>query len=399
MTDQEWLHALTYINWRQEAENKRIKIAEADELLKKLKATGKKAKSKTKRIDWQEDNTWTLVKDGNWNSIGVRENSKLVRYSWHEIDDKKNEDTERLSGSKCASIFNEHFQIENGCTLRKAFGYVEKGGIISRCVPRGFFYINDFYKNVIIKDVSKADYSSNYPSNLLGKLPDANTAVEYPGEISPSSEYPFAFYDNGHCAEYQRFDTRDYPKYGELTEMLQYTDKDRCMPKYLGKATKTILCKASTYTLNNTVQHFYDLKQAGDTTAKAVLNTTIGMFHANLESTRDSYRLYHVAAVCIGRANQLMLDTVSKIGLDNVLQIVIDGILYIDQDNISLTKDKALGKLVLEVYKAKCKQIGINQYLMIDTTGNVVEKKASGFNSLSVETTKTFEDMRTWKRL
>lgn len=397
----EFLHKLTYINWKTEANITRITIEEAEEKVKYLKEFGQKAKSKTKRQDWLQHNTWSLMKDGYWNSLCTKENGKYYRYTWNEADNEKNTPDYKPRGSAAAHLINSRFQERTGLTLRGAFGYIEVDSWIRKCVPRPFYYKNSLYMNKIVNNVSHADFSSNYPSNICGKLPDIRTAVEYDGEVEPNEEYPFAFYSNGHCAEYMRFDTRTYEDFGELTQILTVKNE---LPVYIGKIRKTILCKASEYELTDEYNYFYNLKQQceKDTTdylnAKLVLNSSIGMFHAAEDSSRTSYRLHHIAAVCIARANQLMLDTLQQIGINNILQVVVDGIFYKDKNQVKLTEEKKLGKLVLEVHKADFKMIGMNQLLMIKD-GKVVKKSAAGFNNFAVEKTTKFEDMKDWGRI
>lgn len=392
---------MTYVNWKAEAKLTRITIEEAEEKVEYLKKFGNKARSKTKRADWRDHNTWTLMKDGYWNSLCTKENGKFYRYTWNEADNEKNSKDYKPRGAAAAHLINSKFQERTGLTLRGAFGYVEQDSWIRKCVPRPFYYKNKLYMNRVISEVSHADFSSNYPSNICGKLPDIRTAVEFVGEVEPTADYPFAFYNNGHCAEYDRFDTRKYADFGELTEILTVKNE---LPVYVGKIKKTILCKASEYELTEEYNHFYDLKQQCTkdspdyNNAKLVLNASIGMFHAAEDSNRTSYRLHHLAAVCLGRANQLMLDTIAKIGPKNILQIVVDGIFYKDKDQIQLTEEKKLGKLVLEVHKADFKMIGINQLLMIKD-GKVVKKSAAGFNNFAVEKTTRFEDMKEWGRI
>lgn len=397
----DFLHTVNYINWKTEANITRITIEEAEEKVNYLKDYGKRAKSKTKRQDWRENNTWTLVKDGYWNSLCTKENGKYYRYTWNEADNNKNTEDYKPRGQAAARLISDKFQERTGLTLRGAFGYVDQDSWIRRCVPRPFYYKNDLYLNKIVDRVSHADFSSNYPSNICGQLPDIRTAVEFEGEVNPTPEYPFAFYSNGHCAEYNRFDTREYKKYGALTDILTVKNE---MPIYVGKIRKTVLCKASEYELTEEYNYFYDLKQqcekntADYENAKLVLNASIGMFHAAEDSNRTTYRLHHIAAVCLGRANQLMLDTVKEIGINNILQIVVDGIFYKDNNQVNITEEKKLGKLVLEVHKADFKMIGINQLLMIKD-GKVVKKSAAGFNNFAVEKTTKFEDMKEWGRI
>ena len=190
----DFLHTVNYINWKTEATITRITIEGAEEKVNYLKDYGKRAKSKTKRQDWRENNTWTLVKDGYWNSLCTKENGKYYRYTWNEADNNKNTEDYKPRGQAAARLISDKFQERTGLTLRGAFGYVDQKSWIRRCVTRPFYYKNELYLNKIISKVSHADFSSNYPSNICGQLPDIRTAVEFEGEVNPTPEYPFAFY-------------------------------------------------------------------------------------------------------------------------------------------------------------------------------------------------------------
>ena len=129
------------------------------------------------------------------------------------------------------------------------------------------------------------------------------------------------------------------------------------------------------------------------------MNAFIGYCHP--KTNRPSYRLYHIAAICIGRANQKMIETAEKIGISNILQIIVDGIIYYDDNNTCHTynkDEKDIGRLIKEIDKANFKMIGTNQYIFIDNDDNVINVTASGFNS-GVDNTKSFDDMKNWRRV
>lgn len=397
MDRREFLHKIRYIDWRKEAEVKRISIDEAEEKIEFLKKHGHRAKSMTKREDWLEDNTWTLIKEGYWKSLAVVEDEQYIKYVWNTADDGKNQPGYVYKGPKAAMLFNQHFQARTGLTLRGAFGYTpEEDEVIGKCVPRSVYYINDFFNRRICEGVSLADFSSNYPSQLQGDLPDIRTAIRVDGNVDPTEEYPFAFYENRHCAEYGRFDTRKYEKLGKIAYRLTFNDSRCRYRRYVGEPEFTILVKRSKYRLDEDVQHFYKLKEEGDPDAKIVMNATIGMFH---QKKNDSYRLPHLAAICIGRANQVVLDAAaSRIGLENVLQIVVDGIIYFENGQRT-DRQKKLGAFVKQIHNARFRMIGINQYMFIDPkTEEVLDVKHAAFDSPDIAKSKTFDDMNSWRR-
>lgn len=401
-------HRITYINWNKESTTQTVKIDIGDEKYQWLKKNGVEAKSMTKREDWLEENTYKFVRNGYWRSLTFFSDNSYNRWVWHSGDDSRNTGIYTNPGTHAAKAVNEKFQERTGKTLRGAFGYTEDD-TLRACVPKQFYYIKDRLCNTVLSNVSKADMSSHYPANITGSLPDIRTAIRVEGEVDPSAEYPFAFYiGSGHCAEYKRFDTREWANheiaYSLLNEANERSIQGRkfkyYVPRYKEKTQYTLLCKPSKYTLTDEMQFFYNKKNLdNDPTAKMVMNAFIGFCHPKAD--RQSYRLYHLAAICIGRANQLMIETAEKIGVENVLQLVVDGIIYIDEDAQITTYSKAekqLGRLILENYKEQFKMIGTNQYMFIDSTGEVTCIKAGGFNA-GVDGTKTFEDMVNWRKV
>lgn len=400
MTNDNFFKSIKYIYWRREATKINLTIEEAEAKLSFLQKNGKEALSKTKRLDWFENNTYLLEKHGYWRTLAVVENSKYFLYSWHSGDNKKNDGVIHHEGITAAKTINKRFQERTTKSLKGAFGYTEDDTLRS-CVPKQFYYLNEFYKNDILSNISKVDFSSHYPDAMCGLLPDIRTAIKVDGEAEPNEEYRFAFYiGSGHCAEYNRFDTRKWKDH-KIAKTLVFdrigTLNDYCIPHYANKTEFTILCKASEFTLDEELRYFYSMKNS-DPTAKLVMNAFIGYCHP--KTNRSSYRLYHIAAICIGRANQKMIETAEKIGINNILQIIVDGIIYID-DNINCKtyskNEKALGRLIKEISLADFKMIGTNQYMFMQND-EILNITASGFNA-GVEETKSFEDMSNWRRV
>lgn len=410
--NQSFLHRVNYINWKLEASTQTVSIDFGKEKYQWLKAHGQEAQSMTRREDWLEENTYKFVRKGYWRSLTFFSTADggYNHWVWHSGDDSKNTGVFTNEGANAAKAVNEHFQERTGVTLRGAFGYTEDD-ILRQCVPKQFYYLNSKLTNVVLENVSKADMSSHYPANFTGSLPDIRTAIKVEGEVNPTAEYPFAFYiGSGHCAEFNRFDTREWKNH-EIAYTLVNDSKEKQIkgktfkyytPRYKDNCTEyTLLCKASKHSLTEEMNFFYDKKNLEkDPTAKMVMNAFIGYCHPKTD--RKSYRLYHLAAICIGRANQLMIETAEKIGVENVLQLVVDGIIYLDEDAhrvATYSKDeKQLGRLILENHRELFRMIGTNQYLFIKPeTGEVTCIKAGGFDA-GVEGTKTFEDMENWRK-
>ena len=175
---------------------------------------------------------------------------------------------------------------------------------------------------------------------------------------------------------------------------------DRFQPLVKPEEDITILMKASSYNLNDVWQYFYDIKQTYNEeteeykVAKLVLNAAIGQMHRK-KYDRDKYA--HIAAVCIARANQKMLDLIAKLELEDILQIQVDGVMYTGDKNIGID-DKYLGAPVQEAYHRPCRWDRIGVY-MIDL-GDKMKVKCQGYDAMTdgrnPEDSTSFSDMDLW---
>ena len=260
MNLKKFLHELKYINWRKEAEYKVLTQNELLQKLEKLKKNGNNAKSKTVRNDWSEG-SFAVETRGYYQHLYVFENKKYTHYSTNTFDDSKNDVDIRSSceGTRCAQIENKLFAKLNGVSERKAFGYCDRKKIYC-CIPKQFYFINEKEKNKNIKNVSKADFSSHYPSCMRGLMPDWTTHIEIAGTIKPNKEYPFAFYiKSGMCAEFKSFDMHDW-----LNSRFVFNLFGNRYKKIAENEDVTILCKASKFNFDKLIDILYAKKMANE---------------------------------------------------------------------------------------------------------------------------------------
>lgn len=311
---------LNYINWKEEAEHIVLSQEEFSKLYKKLKKTSGKVISgkgkKTLRSNY-EPGDYRVEKIGVIKTIYLfADYGKYIRYTTNCSDDVKNNVKTRLTGPKAISTFIKKFNELNKITFNKAFGTVEDD--IKSCIPKQFYYKNYGLLNKKLI-ASSIDACSHYPSNMKGLLPDSRTAISVKGYVSPTEEYPFAFYpDSGNVAEYGKYDTREWIS----TAMFYYMfdDPDRACKR----DDKTILMKASKYQLDNVWEYFYE-KRNDDPVNKLVMNATIGMMHMKKYT---KYKYAHLVAIALARANDKHLKMMEEIGINNIIHVCVDGIIY-----------------------------------------------------------------------
>lgn len=361
---------LNYINWKYEASKVKLSAADMKVKLDEVFSSRIKTATKTRRDEYTE-NTYGLEKHGDYAELYLLEKGKYVIYSTNLLDDTKNTATVIKKPDR---LFDFKFrELNNGMTLRKAFGFAHKD--IKKCIPRQFYFINKKYCNRIYK-ASAIDASSQYPSGCLGRLPDSHTAIGVKGRCLPNEEYPFAFYASGHCAEYKVFDTHEWLSNPLFPYLFRIDQKESyAFTPLKDEEEFTILMKASDYTMDSTWNYFYDNKSSCTKDseeykeAKLIMNKTIGCWHRKdkthkrIMSYEDngSYQLAHIVAIAIARGNQKILDMVEKIGLHFILHICVDGIIYLGDNKLGQDKSE-LGKFSQEFIGADFMMKDINVY-------------------------------------
>lgn len=389
--------ALNQVQWKTEAKKEYVKYADFQALLDKMFKTGHLAESFNRRDEWMLDGVFTYETRGYWDHLYIGGPNGIRHIISNNFDDSQNAKALQLgyvpdNGRRANSIEQRLFKEFNGVTERQAFGYSEPQ--LNKCVPKQLYYINSRWIGKKITCAGKADFSSHYPAHICGQLPDWKNHKVIEGTVDPSSDYPFAFYTHsGHVAEYRRFDTHEWleePLSGDLFGQ-NYSpvkpDKDI-----------TILCPEAKYRLDSTIEFLYTKKASDESIdnmpAKTILNSSIGYKHLR-GAYNTKNRLYHLAAVCIARANQTMIDLYNA-NARAVLQIVVDGMIYMGAHEIG-ERRKALGVLHQEVTDQSFIMRGVNQYMFIDrATGICTNCAHSGFDT-NIRSS-SLEDINLWQR-
>ena len=308
-----------------------------------------------------------------------------------------------MSHKAVSAISKVRAKFENitNSSFVRAFGTANKN--ILRCIPKQFYWANSA---PYVGNINSVDYSSQYPCNLGGLLPNSHGAIEIKGTVKPSKDYPFAFYINsGHIAIYNELDTHNwiYSKFKDnLFRYKTYRkDYDDRFKDILPDEDVTILMKASKYNLKETYEYFYNIKQTYDKgtkeydEAKLVLNASIGQMHRKRYVKDDKYA--HLAAVTIARSNNNMLLLTKSLKISDILQIQVDGILYKGDMKLGVD-DVYLGAPVQEAYNNICRWDKLGVYMII--TDNKCIIKHQGLNAMldgrDIESCTKLDDMDLW---
>lgn len=374
-------HKLKYINWTQEAQLQKVGCDEFVAIKDKLEDMGgERIKKKTLRKAFF-DFDYYLEKTGNWVRLYYKnEKDKYVIVSTNSYDEQKNKRPKSKSGA--LTIFTKKFRELNGLSnkaLSTAFGTT--GAEFKVCIPKQFYYMNKDYicldKKSWKAGISGIDDNSHYPSCALGRMPDANTMIEVEGIVEPTDEYPFAFWlESGHSAEKGVYDTRDWTE-DQFWFPYLFGDRNR-MKRSCIVDKKTVLMKASNYTMDETWKYFYALRKE-DEGAKLVMNSAIGQMHQRDEGFKryKAHPYAHVAAVILGRANNKHWLKCKEIGSRQIVSVVVDSIYYKSSKSFGCNQqEKDLGKYVQEFYDCQgafksimCYMIKGDGYTKIRTSG------------------------------
>lgn len=389
--------AVSQVQWKTEAKKEYLNQTAFRDLADKMYRTGHLAESFNDRKEWMQPGIFVYEKRGYWEHLYLGGPTGVRHIISNTIDDSQNSEAAALGyvrdvGRQANTIEQRIFKNLTGVSERQAFGYSEPQ--LNKCVPKQLYYINSRWLNKKVTCAGKADFSSHYPAHIKGPLPNWDKHKRVDGTVDPSPEYPFVFYTrSGHLAEYKRFDThawRDEELAGDLFGQ-HYS-------KVNPDDDVSILCPEAAYRLDSTIDYLYNMKTLGESIdgipAKQILVSSIGYKHLRgANNTRN--RLYHLAAVCIARANQTMLDLYNE-HRRSVLQIVVDGMIYMGPHAIGEDR-KDLGVLHQELTDQSFIMRGINQYMFIDRhTGECTGCSHSGFD-VNILTTR-LEDIREWQR-
>ena len=386
-----WCNTAIYVN---------LKKDDFVKLIDSLDSSKQFHRKTNRLIDWLDmgEGAWKVDKKQDTISLYTFDGDRFYVYFTNVLDDNKNHC--RIVDRRLGEIIDSGdgtvspmppvlgmFKKVNGVDMHKAYGTVSEN--FKAFVPKQFYYHRDVKDYAIINGVSGVDFSSHYPSSICGMLPDAHTMIEKDGYIEPSEEYPFAFYPNsGHMAIWNELDTHKwintpYSDYLFRTPMNVSKEYRNYLQSPYTKDTRTILMKASPYRMDEIMRHFYDVKQSYPKDskeykeAKLVLNAFIGNLHRK-DYTR--YKYAHIAATCIARANNSMLNVLRIVPFMDVVQVCVDGLIYKGTFELG-GKGGSLGSLEQEFTNRRMSFKGTNQYI-VDLGNGEFKVKSGGFNTL-----------------
>lgn len=390
--------SINYIYWKKEAETKKCNFKEFNEMRDLLKEKGTQVPYTTKR-EVYENLVYSVVnrKTSNCKFLYFRCDNKYYCYYTNKIDDNKNTRKEAF-GKKGIQQVKVEFLKDNQVGFKKAFGYVEEE--FKRCVPKVFSYSNKKYYNKVVI-TSSVDFSSHWPANIQGRLPDAHTSQKFEGRVKPTEEYPFAFYINsGHVAEYGVFDSHDWTNSSLVDGIFRYSRKEEDFPQkpFLEDEKEiTVLMKPSKYELGKYYEYFYELRETDDD-AKVKANASIGYMH---KKKYDRYKMAHIVAIVLGRAQTKTIEVMNQVFEANVIHAVVDGVIYKGAYQIG-EDTKSFGNLNQEWVGKPMMMRATNQYIVLNQDGSCCKVKHGGYecykdgSKITKEKVKSFKDFDNW---
>ena len=413
--DSKFQHTLDYIYWSKERAFEIVDNKALKNKIDELKKTRKLITYSTKRELFTFD-TYALRKKDDILSVYYYDGQYNV-LSTNTFDNTKNTEKESdRSGQRAICTVNKYFKAISKTTFKTAFGYTEEK--FKRCIPKQIIFTNKSYMNRKL-NFSSIDIASSFPAGMCGRLPDAHTAVGLPGLHKPTKEYPFAFYINsGHIAECGDdgelvYDTHEWLKKEYAINLFRITKDNK--PTKLNPWPQlvvlkpedeyTVLMKASDYELTQVYEHFYNIKETynQDTQAykdaKGVMNKSIGFFHTK---SYDRFKLAHLAAVAIARADKRLIDYIDKVGYDNIAQVQVDSLIYIGKALAGNTKK--LGEFTQEFEYCTGKISKLSNYIFMQDD-KIVKAKWQGNNfdtqnncEIKLENIHSLDDQYNWVR-
>ena len=283
--------------------------------------------------------------------------------------------------------------------MKTAFGYTPEE--FKRCIPKIFSYSNPKYYGKILR-TSSVDFSSHWPASAQGRLPDCHNYIRIKGTVPPSERFPFAFYLNsGHCAEFGVFDTHDWVTHPLAYAMFRNPSNGEKFPHkpYLEPSEDiTVLMKPSKYELGKYYKWFYDMREE-DSDAKLKANASLGFMH---KKNYNEFRLAHIVAIVLGRAQSKTIDVMNSVGSQYVLHAVVDGVIF--NGNYKVGEDnKSFGNLHQEWTNLRTRIMATNRYIVLDDNDKCIKVKHGGYecyedgSEITEDTIKDFNDFDKWK--
>ena len=350
---------------------------------------------------WAKFGTYRIIKTKEFVMLQVNDNGDLKQYSCNLKPNSKktadNKEGKPGEGTRALKALKEELKKlcpelrparGNYNPLKYAFGEVPKMYFPKTHVPSPISFVNRKFVGQILSGVYKADISSAYPAAASETLPNAHAYKLIPEVVEPTEEYPFCFYSNGHIAIFNELDSRKWPEldYGVYAHSQR---KRECLNN---KIEYTIVMQASKYSLRPIFEEGYKNKEEsfGDNEKieyyKGLMNKAIGCFMSEEHySTTRNYPNYaaHLSAVIIARIVNRMLTecyNIRKAG-GEVIAVYTDCVMWRGIGNRGLTREKQLGKLVLEAEDEYCTVGGgVGYALQRKGESKAYKIKASGYS-------------------
>ena len=282
------------------------------------------------------------------------------------LDKVEDEDTGYSAYQQVDALFQEtHKQsILSAFSGRK---YSKEYNDIKKCVPVQISYLSEKFTAKIIDSVYKADTSSAFPSQIVGKtLPTLHGAKRVIGRAKPTEEYPFAFYiKSHHLAIYKELDTRTFDNiYYREYYHLKYKDNV--------KDEETILCKAFKGELDYAFKYLYE-HRGENSDFKFAMNACIGYFQKN-----SNPALSPISAVIIARCNNDIMNKCNQLVDEGnkIVFIATDSIAWVGKESSIAEDNKYLGSFTYE--SKNCKFYGVGPKAYQTLCDGVIVTKYSG---------------------
>ena len=404
-------------------ESKDLELVTQDEfkaILAELKKTRTRINT-NRRSDYTTE-TYRLSRISNYANVYFYDGEEYRHYYTNGYDDSKNkrENPDENKGRKALDLVSKKFSELNKLSLEEAFGFCNEKEVY-RCVPKQLAYYNKSFISTIdnkkyLEYVCSIDGCSQYPSNIRGDLPDWKTAVRYKGTVKPTKEYPFALYiKSGHSAQYGVYDSHDWIKSPFFSEAfgIKHTSESTILdqkPWLKEEDDETILLKKADFSLTETYEYFYSIKESypHDSEAykasKLVMNSSIGYMHTKVKDkskyTNRKCRLVHLAVFALARANDKILKLANEIGKRSVIQICVDGILYEGFEPYGV-EQKKMGNMHQEFMFYEGYYTGYNKFILKGEDGMKVKhggcKCYDDGRIINDEEIKDVEDLFHWE--
>ena len=358
-----------------------------DEFKKKLqffKKHGRRIEeSKTNLFKWGYDLSWQVDKYFNSYRIYCRDEDGQLKIYHTPIDETKYNRAEETGnksiGRNAFYTISDRFRKENGLSLRRAFGYVDKNRFEGMC-PTASSAQNDEYRMRQIRGCFKADISSAYPYELTKTLPDSHRYKEVQGRALPTEEYPFAFYMTSyHIAVYGEFDSHDWNKhkFGVMQKRIHDVPDEEEV---------TILMKASSYSLKNIFQDLYD-HRAEHAENKIVMNAFIGFLHSKGFFPCKGLYMGHIAAVTIARLCERIYSVCDRLIEEGntPLLIMTDSVAWKGHRSDIAEENKYLGSFTYEEEDCTLVYYKTGQYGIRSKEGEITTVRTQGHHKDEID--------------